>query len=405
MDTKFHTIPSWLGHVACFAAMLLASLVLPDQAQARFRVLYAFNGTQGSNPLGSLTADDTRTLYGTTVSGGTAGEGTVFKLSTDGQQTVLYNFTGGADGGEPDSSVIQDAAGNLFGTTQFGGIDACPGGGCGIVFKIAPNGKETVLYAFKGGSDGAVPSAGLIADNAGNFYGTTYNGGAFNNGGTIFKIQPNGVETILHSFGNGNDGAGPLAGLLLDASGNLYGTTLYGGASSGGTVFRLAPDGTEKVIYEFTGGPDGGSPLAVPIMDKQGNFYGTASAGGNTTCAAKGCGVVYKLTPQGTETALYAFSGGSDGANPYGALSIDKKGNIYGTTRDGGRNQSICHAQGCGTLFKLAPDGTKTTLRMFKGRKDGGWPMSDLLSIKGHLFGVAYLGGDNGGGTLYEFSP
>ncbi len=405
MDAKSHTIPASFGHVACYAAMLVASLVLSDQAQAKFRVLYAFNGTQGGNPLGSLTADNAGTLYGTTAGGGTAGEGTVFKLSADGQQTVLYNFTGGADGGEPDSSVIQDAAGNLFGTTQFGGNDACPDGGCGTVFKITPDGKETVLYAFKGGSDGAVPSAGLIADNAGNFYGTTYNGGAFSNGGTVFMVQPNGVETILYSFGKGNDGAGPVAGLLLDASGNLYGTTLHGGASSGGTVFRLAPDGTEKVIYSFTGGPDGGGPMAAPILDKQGNLYGTASGGGNTACGANGCGVVYKLTPKGTESVLYAFSGGSDGANPYGALSIDKTGNLYGTTRDGGLNQRICHTQGCGTLFKLALDGTKTTLRMFKGRKDGGWPMSDLLNIKGHLFGVAYLGGDNGGGTLYEFAP
>lgn len=236
------------------------------------------------------------------------------------------------------------------------------------MFRIAPDGTETVLHAFQAGSDGWQPSAGLIADGAGNFYGITAGGGGGNcqlGCGTVFKITPAGTETILYAFQGGTDGVAPVGPLLMDGSGNLYGTTGAGGgctiATTGcGTVFKLAPDGTESVLYAFQGGMDGWGPQSGVITDKAGNLYGTTIWGGVTSAchavSGNGCGVVFEVTPAGAEKVLYAFRG-QGGRYPEAGLLFGKHGELYGTATQGGDNRSNCAVpkvqKGCGVVFSV----------------------------------------------------
>jgi uncharacterized repeat protein (TIGR03803 family) len=272
-------------------------------------VLHTFTGSPGDGafPYGGLIEDSAGNLYGTTSAGGTANSGIVFKLDTTGKETVLYNFTGGADGAFPYGGLIGDSAG-IYGTTSAGGITAgaCFPSGCGVVFKLDTAGKESVLYSFTGGpTDGAYPYAGLIRDSAGNFYGTTYSGGAGVCGGcgVVFKLDTTGTETVLYSFmGYPTDGAFPYAGLVRDSAGSLFGTTTYGGGSDNGVVFELDTTGKETVLHTFTGGPDGAAPRARLIPDSAGYLYGTTYSGGVTGQACGGealdsCGVLFKLKP------------------------------------------------------------------------------------------------------------
>jgi uncharacterized repeat protein (TIGR03803 family) len=361
-------------------------------AAATETVLYAFKGApgDGEGPYVGLIADKAGNLYGTTELGGTSNAGVVFKLAPDGTETVLYTFTGHSDGGRPFAGLLSDKAGNLYGTTSRGGAS-----NEGVVFKLAPEGTETVLYAFKGGSDGRWPEAGLIADKAGNLYGTTPQGGA-SGAGVVFKLAPDGTETVLYAFKGDSDGDGPTARLIADGAGNLYGMTLEGGASGAGVVFKLAPDGTETVLYAFKGGSDGRFPRGGLIADKAGNLYGTTLEGG-----ASGAGVVFKLAPDGTETVLYAFTDHSDGGGPFAGLIADGAGNLYGTTRLGGAYNG---ASGAGVVFKLAPDGTETVLYTFTGESDGGRPFAGLLSDKaGNLYGTAY-GGASDRGVVFKLA-
>jgi uncharacterized repeat protein (TIGR03803 family) len=228
--------------------------------------------------------------------------GTVFKVTPEGKETVLYAFLSPSDGMWPDAGVIEDESGNLYGTTEFGGGGGgtnCYSDGCGVVFKLAPDGTETVLHAFTDGNDGAEPIASLIEDNAGNLFGTTaYGGGTGCNGtgcGTIFEVAPDGTETILYAFAGGSDGAGPYAGLIEDGAGNLIGTTFGGGRTGWGTVFELAPDGTETILHTFTGGKDGGHPGSALIADPNGNLYGTAEQGGRGCKRSDGCGTIFEI--------------------------------------------------------------------------------------------------------------
>jgi uncharacterized repeat protein (TIGR03803 family) len=263
-------------------------------------ILYSFpgRGANGSSPEAALTRDASGNLYGTTHGGGAFGAGVVFKLDTAGKETILHSFTGGADGGFPLSRLVRDSSGNLYGTTSDGGVfnsGACAGSGCGVVFKLATTGKETLLHSFTGGADGTYLFAGLIRDASGNFYGTTVLGGntSCNSGsgcGTVFKLDTTGKKTGLHKF-TGASGASPYAALIRDASGNLYGTTYGGGVHGLGTVFKLATTGKETVLHSFSG-PDGKNPVAALILDASGNLYGTTFNGG-----AHGLGTVFKLTP------------------------------------------------------------------------------------------------------------
>jgi len=341
-------------------------------------MLYKFpaNGSHGVNPNVGLVEAKAGNLYGTTVGGGAHGSGTVFKLDTNGKETVLYSFTGGKDGGIPNAFLVFDAAeDNLYGTAEAGGDVSCTNPlnltGCGVVFKVnKTTGKETVLYTFTGGKDGATPIAALTLDAKGNLYGTASVGGdlsctsPFGPGtgcGLVFKInKATGKEGVLHRF-NGADGASPGAALYMDKVGNLYSTTMYGGTDFAGTVFKLDTSGKETVLYSFTGSTDGGVPDGALIADAAGNFYSTANSGGDLSCSVPnsnaGCGVVFMLNKTtGEETVLYSFTGGADGAVPAVSLIRDTVGNLYGTAFEGG-NPS-CSGEfvaGCGTVFKLAP--------------------------------------------------
>jgi uncharacterized repeat protein (TIGR03803 family) len=315
---------------------------------------------------------------------------------------ALYNFSGqGADGGYPSSSLIADKAGNLYGTAHLGGIY-----NKGVVFKLDQAGKETVLYSFTGtGGDGAIAQGTLVRDAAGNFYGTTYSGGDLTCGngsgcGTVFELDPSGKETVLYRFrGYPVDGSSPPAGVIRDAAGNLYGTTYSGGANGAGIVFKLDVTGQETVLYSFTLGADGGWPYAGLVRDKAGNLYGTASGGGNVPCG--GCGVVFKLDTTGHETALYSFTGGADGSTPYGGLIRDGAGNLYGTTAFGG-STTACNTNGCGTVFKLDTTGHETILHSFTGN-DGEKPYAGVVRDKlGRLYGTTLVGGAHSYGTIFK---
>jgi uncharacterized repeat protein (TIGR03803 family) len=302
--------------------------VAPSAQGQTYKVFYSFpKETNGMRPEGVI-RDVAGNLYGTTLYGGT-GNGAVFKLDTTGQETVLYSFKHQPDGAEP-LGVIRDEAGNLYGTTLYGGVGCTGDAGCGTVYKLDTSGKETVLHRFGRYGDGRFPGAGVIMDAAGNLYGTTSFGGVLGCGGsgwgcgTIFKVDPSGNETVLYRFKNGADGLSP-NGLIRDAAGNLYGTTEQGGANSDGTVFKLDATGTLTVLHAFAGA-DGCLPFSSLIQDAAGNLYGTTAL-----CGDFGLGTVFKLDLTGNETVLYSFPGGVNGSLPYAGVVRDTDGNLYGT--------------------------------------------------------------------------
>jgi len=321
-------------------------------------------------------------------------------------ETTLHNFTGGTDGSNPLGDLLYDSSsGFVIGTTNKGGGSAACTQGCGTVFAIRPDGTGyRIIYHFLGGSDGANPQAGLLMDASGNLYGTTYNGGAHNLG-TVFKLTPTGgghfSESVLFSFAGGAGGSHPLSRLVRDSSGNLYGTTFAAGAHGKGIVFRLAPAGTETVLYAFSGA-DGSKPRAGVVFDASGNLWGTTSLGGTLNM-----GTAFKLSPSGADwvqSFLYSF-GGSDGANPYAALTIDSIGNVFGTTQAGGTPGCAFASAGCGVVFELQPSAgsfTQSVLYSFGGDFDGAAPIGDLtlaLDIAGnqYLYGTASQAGTIGG--------
>ena len=341
--------------------------------------------------------------------------------ATNWHEKVLFNFNG-TDGYQPMYGLIFDAAGNLYGTAFGGGDPSCGDpNGCGTVFQLtpAPGGgwTETVLHSFKGyPTDGSYPYAGVIFDAAGNLYGTTDWGGTYG-GGTVFELTPTAgggwTEKVLHSFGNGADAAFPYACLIFDAAGNLYGTTGGGGTYGVGTVFELSPAAgggwTETVLHSFNGS-DGHGPEAGLIFDAAGKLYGTTAWGGTgTDCLNTGCGTVFKLTPVAgggwTETVLHSFSN-TDGALPFAGLIFDAAGNLYGTTQQGG-------SYGFGTVFELTPTAgggwTETVLFSFNGNwsgRDGGLPEAGLIfDAAGNLYGTTGAGGTYAYGTAFELTP
>jgi uncharacterized repeat protein (TIGR03803 family) len=387
-----------------------------------FGVDYAFKGgTDGAGPAAALIQDPAGNLYGTTSQGGntgcapSVGCGTVFKVDARHREKVLHVFAGSPDGATPYGRLVVDESGNLYGTTSAGGDTGCGGAGCGTVFKIDSSGTETVLYSFTGSPDGANPYAGLVMDGAGDLYGTTENGGA-SNAGTVFKIDAIGNETALYSFAGGlmGDGADPKAGLTLDSDGNLYGTTYSGGSGSGGsgfgTVFELDTSGAETILYNFTGGADGGNPFGGVIRDVKGVLYGTTENGGSRTLNGldrvrpdipHGCcrGTGYALSG-GSLSVLYTFTGGNDGGNPACDLVLNS-GVLYGTTLTGGPGQG--HQ---GTAFSLTiATKSETVLHGFAGKLDGGTPQAGLLlNGAGVLYGTAEKGGGpNKHGIVFQY--
>lgn len=333
----------------------------PSNGGWTYGIIYSFTGgNDGYWPTGTLTIGPDGSLYGTTEFGGGTGCsvhvgcGIVFRLQRspkgDWAETMIYRFTGGADGSFPNGGLILDEAGNLYGTTQDGN---------GVVYELTPSNGEwtqTILYAFTGGNDGASPAGGLIFDGAGNLYGTTLFGGS-SSSGTVFQLTP-GVagwkESVLHNFQGGSDGDQPWSSLIFYHTGNLYGTTSDGGTGAGGTVFELTPsngDWTYTLLYGLPGFSLGG-PHAELTIDAAGSLYGTTITGG-----AYLYGTVFKLTPSKAGwayTPLHDFDGsGTDGNSPFSTVTFDKSGKLYGTTYNGGSGP--CSAGGCGIVFQLTP--------------------------------------------------
>ena len=339
---------------------------------------YSFHGKDGFNSWASLLRDAKGNLYGTTIWGGgpdcpgkgNPGCGVVFKLDPAGKnETVLYKFAGNCndkrDGMNPEGVPVMDAAGNLYGTTFSGG----PPLHCfGTAFAVSGTGKETILHVFKGAPDGMNGGLGLVKRGAHSLYGVTSSGG--NEGqGTAFRMSTKGKETILYNFtGGSSNGGAPASVLAFDKAGNLYGTTLIGGTNCGGdcgTVFELSPNGggwTHKTLYVFcqlSSCDDGRQPLRGPlVLDGAGNIYGTTEEGGvqHDCNSGAGCGTVFKLDANGNETVLYSFTGGADGNAPGAGLTMDDKGNLYGTAGEGGDvNCKLDVGYGCGVVFELTP--------------------------------------------------
>ncbi|MGA8151795.1 MAG: choice-of-anchor tandem repeat GloVer-containing protein [Terriglobales bacterium] len=346
----------WHG---CGTAFILTQK--PDGSWRETAILLDFFWTDpGSWPMAGLTFDANGNLYGTT-----AGDyqccGRVFAgtPNSDGTWTwtELHSFTGGNDGARSYAGVIVDASGNLYGTTTGGGSQ-----GYGVVFKLTrnPDGSwtESVLHSFTGGKDGANPYAGLIFDNAGNLYGTTVGGGKYGYG-VVFRLTPNPhgswTEKVLHKFTGGKEGANPYAGLIFDAAGSLYGTTVNGGPYGYGVAYKLTPNAAgcwvPKILHKFTGGKDGANPYASLVLDTAGNFYGTTWAGG-----AHGLGVVFKLSigldGRWGEHVLHAFAG-QPARNPYAGVILDAAGNLYGTTAGGSSDCS--YWTHCGAVYEITP--------------------------------------------------
>ncbi len=421
------------------AVFTVALLVTGTNAFAQQeRVLWSFNGADGFEPSAGLIFDGTGNLYGTTeygganscsISGTDVGCGTVFELTptTDGGWTekILRSFQdNGTDGYYPLAGLIFDTAGNLYGTTAYGGLY-----GTGTVFELtaAAGGAwtEKVLHNFGNGEDGAYPAYGssLIFDAAGDLYGTTWAGGAYGVG-TVFELAPKEgggwAEKILHSFNpNGKDGWQPSEGLVFDTSGNLYGTTLWGGTYGSGTLFELAlrAEGgwAEKVLHNFdSNGTDGAVPWAPLIFDSVGNLYSTTYGGGCTSCV----GTVFELSPKPGggwgEKILHDFTTtGKDGDNPFAPLIFDASGDLYGTTWDGGAYDN-------GTVFELVPKAgggwTERILHSFDYNAKDGFDSSAglVFDTAGNLYGTTEFGGANscsssgtdvGCGTIFEVRP
>jgi uncharacterized repeat protein (TIGR03803 family) len=357
-----------IGTAAGGDSSFYGGVIFQVSSQGIESLVYNFPAlSEGLAPNGWLARDSSGNFYGTTAGGGYtkgqckrfAGCGLVYKL-TNGTEQVLYDFLGLSDGQEPNGGLILDQNGNLYGTTYKGGQG--DGGKPGTVFEVSSTGIETVLHRFGSSkSDGKLPTSGLVMDKKGNLYGTTSAGGGdgfygpglscHEDCGIVYEVTAAGVEKILYTFKGWNkrDGAAPFASLILDGSGNLYGTTYAGGAYGYGTIFKLTPGGVETVLYSFIGLPDAGNPVGRLLMDKQGNLYGTTSFGG-----AYGNGAVYELSASGTESVLYSFTGGADGSSPFDGLVMDGTGNLYGTTEIGGNFNNSC-PEGCGVVFKLTP--------------------------------------------------
>jgi uncharacterized repeat protein (TIGR03803 family) len=427
---------SWLGKVLFLGVLLLAVSAFADD---RITVIHEFSGGAGAvNPTFTLTPDGAGNYYATTFYGGNthacsgAGCGAAYKLSPAGggswRYTELYQFRGGNDGTSP-GPLTFDHAGNLYGVMSSGGSSAN-----GVVFKLSPNASGpwtySVVYTFAGGSDGSFPIGPLAFDSAGNLYGTTANGGGVtcsNTCGTVFKLAPNGggwSESIINSFSASTSSQGyhPEGGVIIDSLGNLYGTTSAGGnlsaagcAGTGrGVVFQLTPGTsgwTENVIHTFVF-TDGSGPGAPLTMDAKGNLYGTTPYGGTTNSnCGNGCGGVFELSPAAGGTwslsTPHMYTGNPDGSSSFQPVAVDGAGNVYAASNGGPYNW--------GVAIELSPNGsggwTYSRLHNFKGLKDGGNPNGMILDSGGNLFGVTNYGGtagcinNSGCGAVFELSP
>jgi uncharacterized repeat protein (TIGR03803 family) len=398
-----------------WSIILMVVVVVSGAAQAQSyseSILYSFTGgTDGGQPMGGVVRDAQGNLYGTTYYGGNPGCppdelgcGVVFKLDSSGNETVLHTFAGSPDGDLPRAPLLRDAKGNLYGTTTSGG-EVCDYD-CGTVFKVDASGNETVLHSFGDKNEyGLEPLGGVVRDAQGNLYGTTYS--AYGFGGTVFEVDKNDDWSVLVGFG-GPGGYGPEAGVVRDAQGNLYGTTSAGGngACPGGcgTIFKVDASGNETVLYRFFGSGDGSLPVAGLVRDAEGNLYGTTFEGGySADCPVTyGCGTVFKLDASGYETVLRRLCSAPncvDGNGPLSTLVRDSKGSLYGMTLRGGPDN-------VGTVFKVDKTGNWTVLHSFATTGvDGFLPWGSLVSdAQGNLYGATASGGISGWGTVFKLT-
>lgn len=398
--------------------LLLLTLVPTWPALAQTEVvLYSFGGggaADAHSPYVGMVWDSLGNLYGTTNAGGAFGYGAVFELTPSAggwTESVLYSFTGNADGAEPNSLAL-DVSGNIYGTTHLAGLYLE-----GTVFELrhGSDGSWTLdtLHNFKNDNkDGMAPSAGVVFDAGGNLYGTTNQGGVYR-AGIVYELTRTAggswAERIPHNFAAGSDGANPVAGLILDNAGNLYGTTASGGVYANGIAFELTRRQggvwSEKILHTFKRGNDAALPQAGLSLDAAGNLYGTTDQGG-----ANGFGTVFELIPptptstQWTEKILHSFVRNlTDGQYPYAGVTLDSSGNLYGTCSAGGANQ-------VGVVFELIPgsDGswTENILHSFSPNPDGAQPTGGVIfDSAGNLFGTTFQGGAFKEGTVYEITP
>jgi len=396
---------------------MLAVAAAPAAQGQTYSVIHNFTGSDGDSPQAGLTFDKAGNLYGTTRYGGSHNAGTVFKVTRHGSGwlfTPLYNFTGGYDGSNPDSRVVFGPDGSLYGTTTFGGLYRS-----GVVFRLRPSASacktaicpwtETVLYSFTGQSDGAVPEGDLVFDQAGNIYGTTFAGGQgncvplFSGCGAVYELTPSQGQwtpTVLHTFTGLSDGGAPTSGLIFDQAGNLYSTTYAGGAYSLGTAFELTPSGagwTESVLHDFAGGNDGANPEAGLVFDSSSNLYGVTAFGGSHIY-----GTAFELQASNggfSYSILYNF--GVESETPVPTLTLDSAGNLYGTAQSGGTG-------GVGAVFQLSPSGGSwnyTSLHDFTF-STGGYPLGNVIrDAIGNLYGTTPYGGTGQDGVVYEITP
>lgn len=411
-----------ISSIVLFTALTLVP-TLPAQTQT-LTVLHNFTGVpDGDWPTGGLLLDAAGNLYGVTTYGGTIGSGSVFKLDPNANESVLYSFAGSPDGSQPTGGLVQDAAGNLYGVTRYGGANSpeCPPGpGCGTVFKLTPGGTATLLLSFRNGYPpyGSLPVGRLVLDKSGNLFGTTQYQSFINGNcplsivnhkqvgygcGTVFKLDPSGTASAVHVF-DGTDGAFPYAGLVQDSAGNLFGTTSTGGVANCssarfgecGTAFKVDTSGQFSVLYSFQGasnGPDGGTPESSLFLDADGNLYGTTNVGGTGAPCYTGitCGTIFQLTSAGKESVLSSFATGASGgtAGPTAGLVQDAAGNFYGLEN--------------GNVFKLDSTGKESTLFTFTTYPDNQASNDLVQDADGNLYGVI-PGGTSGKGEVFKLT-
>ncbi|MBV8725112.1 MAG: hypothetical protein JO351_05580 [Candidatus Eremiobacteraeota bacterium] len=384
---------------------------LGEAARGSERVLYSFTGySDGGNAATGLVLDSAGNLYGTTVVGGSANCGTVFKLaprsSPPWTESVLFSFDCYGTGKNPHGGVTFDRAGNLDGTTvNGGGGGSCGSSGCGVVFQVSGS-NEQPLYSFRGGNDGFGPGSPVTIGAKDVVYGTAPDGGA-DSQGVVYAVSRkhgNWHQSVLHPFTGGSDGGTGSLGALLLLSGDLYGVAETGGAHGAGTAYRLSPAGGGAwkftPLYQFKGAPDAGSPYGGLIADASGNLYGTTYYGG-----ANNLGSVFELSPAKRgryhERVLYSFKGGRDGSSPTSTLIFGANGVLYGTASAGGGS---C---GCGTIFKLnVTTGKEKTLHRFGNGADGANPYYGLArDPSGNFYGATVAGGSANQGVVFEYTP
>jgi uncharacterized repeat protein (TIGR03803 family) len=383
----------------CVSALNFALVCATSSGMAHaqtYTVIHSFLGapSDGGYGNGEMITDSAGNLYGSTFEGGVGGGGTVFKLDPNGTVTLLTSFSQ-SKSANPDGGLLRDLQGNLYGATASGV-------GSGTIYKLDTSGNIKTLHVYGLGKDGAGPQSRLVTKN-GDLYGITVGGGTFSNCtggcGTIFKMTKGGTETILYNFTGGADGGHP-QGLVEDASGNLYGVASTGGAqvkclsqNGCGTVWKLDTAEAFSVLYTFTGGADGGYPVGRLVRDAFGNIHGVTYLGGDPTC---NCGVVFRLDSSGQETIIHEFFGGGGGSYPFIGL-LDVGGTLYGTTLGGGISTCPPHPDGCGVLYKIGTTGQYTVLHRFGGVTAGDGDNSNIgaltLGVDGSIYGATWYGG------------